>query len=298
MRFEIRGTSLSSIFSTSRQWVSTQGSLFLHLMQWGSSNTPAQSLPTKRIEDYRAGYPRLCALIGAHDGFMMCRRFKRLRARLLLLKQDRISCLEEQLDQIDRDEPLPIFLGKSRGDINSERLSILSQIDSSLADYDSFLERTGKVLSSGPAAPRDNLSLKNWLNGNGCVSRQETAYLDYEEDLVGLTGPGDRATSQLEVWIEDKLIEYYPGFRTMPYHNMSTDANVFIYSGCLIKRTARILLLFLISFLLLLPVAICTTTSSMIARLIIIILSTALYLAILSALTKARTFELVLAGAT
>ncbi|KAI0401134.1 hypothetical protein F4802DRAFT_582041 [Xylaria palmicola] len=292
------GVSGSRPWSGFPQWASAQGSHFLHVMRWGNSSPPAPNLPTTRIEDYRAGYPRLCALMGAHDGFMICRRFKRLRARLLLLKQDRISFLEEQLDEIDKDEPLPLFLGKSRGDTNSERLSILSQIDSSLADYDSFLERTSNVLSSCPVTPRDIYSLRNWVNGNGCVSRQETAYLDIEQDLLSLAGPGDRATSQLEAWIEDNLIEYCPGFRSLPSHNVSADANVYIYSGSLIRRIARVLLLVLISFLLLLPVTICTTTTSMVVRLFIIILSTAVYLAILSALTKARTFELILAGAT
>ncbi|KAJ3579162.1 hypothetical protein NPX13_g1401 [Xylaria arbuscula] len=233
---------------------------------WGIPNTSAPGVPSKCIEDYRPGYPRLCALLGAHDGFMMCRRFRRLRARILLLKQDRITCLEEQLDKVDQDEPMPVFLGKSRGDINSERLSVLSQIESAIADYDSFIDGTSRALSSNPVALRDNLSLRNWLNGNGCVSRLETAYLDHEEDLFGLAGSGDRATSQLEAWIEDKLIDYYPSFRTMPSHNVSTDANVAI--------------------------------TSMTARLLIIILSTAVYLAVLSALTKARTFELILAGAT
>lgn len=71
----------------------------------------------------------------AHDGFMMCRSFHRLRARVLLLKQDKLTCLESQLDQIDQDEPLPLFLGKSRGDTNSERKSVLSQIESAIADY-------------------------------------------------------------------------------------------------------------------------------------------------------------------
>ncbi|KAI0902833.1 hypothetical protein F4823DRAFT_637782 [Ustulina deusta] len=260
------------------------GSSLLELMSW--------------VEDYTAGCPQLCALMEAHDGFMMCRSFHQLRARVLLLKQDRLTCLESQLDQIDQDEPLPLFLGKSRGDTNSERKSVLSQIESAIADYNSFIERTHQVLSLSPASPRDNASLTNWLNGTNCVSRQETEYLGYKEDLISLTGPGDRATSQLEVWIEDKFIDYYPRFRTLPSHNFSTDANVFIYSGSLIKRTAKIFLLLLISFLLLLPVSVFTTTTSMVARLFIIILSTALYLIILSALTKARTFELILARET
>ncbi|KAI3328377.1 hypothetical protein F4824DRAFT_493216 [Ustulina deusta] len=292
------------------------GSSLLELMSWGSLIAPGQNRPTKRIEDYTTGCPQLCALMEAHDGFMMCRSFHRLRARVLLLKQDKLTCLESQLDQIDQDEPLPLFLGKSRGDTNSERKSVLSQIESAIADYDSFIERTHQVLSLSPASPRDNASLTNWLNGTNCVSRQETEYLCYKEDLISLTGPGDRATSQLEVWIEDKFIDYYPRFRTviiawmirlccfilinpqLPSHNFSTDANVFIYSGSLIKRTAKIFLLLLISFLLLLPVSVFTTTTSMVARLFIIILSTALYLIILSALTKARTFELILAGET
>ncbi|KAI1329832.1 hypothetical protein F5Y16DRAFT_71590 [Xylariaceae sp. FL0255] len=274
------------------------------MVQWDCSDQPPQlpttttTTTTKSIEDHRAGYPRLCALMEAYDGFIICRRFIRLRARLLLLKQDHISCLEEQLDKIDQDETLPIFLGKSRGDTNPARSSILSQINGSMTDYDSFLERTSKAMEYSPAAPRERISLMNWLGGNGCISRLETAYLNHEKDLISLNIPGDRATSQLENWIEDMFIEYFPGFRTRSSHTVSTDANVYIYSGSLIKRTAATLLLLLISILLLLPVIICTTTTSMIARLFIIVISTAVYLATLSALTRARTFELILAGAT
>ena len=68
----------------------------------------------------------------------MCRRFHRLRARVLLLKQDRLTCLEAQLDQIDQNEKLPLYLGKSRGDTNPERKSVMSQIESALADYGMF----------------------------------------------------------------------------------------------------------------------------------------------------------------
>ncbi|KAI1327067.1 hypothetical protein F5Y16DRAFT_208553 [Xylariaceae sp. FL0255] len=270
------------------------------MIQWKRSEAQAQchGLLTKSVEDYRAGYPRLCALMEAHRGLIISRRFTRIRARLLLLKQDSISCLEEQLDKVDKDEQLPLFLGKSRGDRNSERLSILSKLDASLADYDSFIERSTRIFDFSRAPSRDSVSLANWLSGTGCISRQETAYLEHEQDLLSVTGPRDRATSKVENWIEDILIEYLPRFRAMSAHTLSTDSNVYIYSGSLIKRTAGGLLLLLISLLLLFPVIICTTTASMIARLFIIILSTAFYLAILSALTRARTFELILAGAT
>jgi hypothetical protein len=58
-----------------------------------------------------------------------------LRARLLLLKQDKLSRLEQQLEKIDTDERAPLFLGSSRDDTNEERSSTLSEIDRALADY-------------------------------------------------------------------------------------------------------------------------------------------------------------------
>jgi hypothetical protein len=87
------------------------------------------------VEDYRPGYPRFSALVAAHTSFQICRRFSTLRARLLLLKQDKLSRLEQQLEKIDTDERAPLFLGSSRDDTNEERSSTLSEIDRALADY-------------------------------------------------------------------------------------------------------------------------------------------------------------------
>jgi hypothetical protein len=66
------------------------------------------------------------------------RRFNRLRARLLLLKQHDLSILEDKLDKIDHDERSLLFLGKSELDVNADRLSTLAQIQSSLVDYGMF----------------------------------------------------------------------------------------------------------------------------------------------------------------
>ena len=87
------------------------------------------------VEDYRAGYPRFSALITASDSFFICRRFLRLRARILLLKQDRLSLLEQPLDQEDREEISPLFLGKSRSDANVRCTVFLSRIERCMADY-------------------------------------------------------------------------------------------------------------------------------------------------------------------
>jgi hypothetical protein len=73
--------------------------------------------------------------MGANEHFFICRRFLRLRSRLLLLKQDKLSLLEQQLDDIDQKETLPLFLGKTRGDRNIARSSLLSEISWRLNDY-------------------------------------------------------------------------------------------------------------------------------------------------------------------
>jgi len=87
------------------------------------------------VEDRPQGYPQFTALLSAYDPFLICRRFTRLRARLLLLKQDKLSVLEQRLDEVDQQEKSLIFLGKSRCDRNADRAAVLSDIESSLVDY-------------------------------------------------------------------------------------------------------------------------------------------------------------------
>jgi len=84
---------------------------------------------------YKDGYPRFAALLAANGDFFIFRGFLRLRARLLLSKQDELSMLEQQLDQIDQHETSPLFLGKRRSDRNPERSSALAAIDRVLVEY-------------------------------------------------------------------------------------------------------------------------------------------------------------------
>lgn len=104
----------------------------------GASHKRIPRAKVFKVEDYNPGYPRFTALLSAYAPFLICRRFNRLRARLLLLKQDKLSILEERLDQIDAQEASPLFLGKSRYDANMDRLSLLTEIEARLADYGEF----------------------------------------------------------------------------------------------------------------------------------------------------------------
>lgn len=71
------------------------------------------------------------------------------------------------------------------------------------------------MLSFGPARERDIQSLQNWLDGTGCLAREETTYLSHKGELVSLAPAGDSAVVQFETWVEDKFIRFYHGFRNV-----------------------------------------------------------------------------------
>jgi hypothetical protein len=214
------------------------------------------------------------------------------------MKQDELNVLEAQLDQLDREEGRPFFLGTCRHDGNSNRNDLLNQIHLKLSEYDASADRCRQMLSCSRANARDIASLQNWLERTGCVNEDEISYLDRENELVSLASSSDLALKQLEDWVEDRLIRYDKGFRTRPGFGVSTNSDVYIYSGSLIKTIARAIMLFLITFLLLTPVVICILVDNAPARILIIITFTALYLTALSRLTRTKMLELTLAGAT
>ena len=92
-------------------------------------------LDQSMVEDFRAGYPRFCALIAKLPALNVFRRFSKLRARIILKKQDELSVLEQQLDALDRQETTTLFLASNRLDGNAERQTVLNNIERALQDY-------------------------------------------------------------------------------------------------------------------------------------------------------------------
>ncbi|KAI1504694.1 hypothetical protein F5X99DRAFT_370710 [Biscogniauxia marginata] len=253
---------------------------------------------SRQIENYPSGYPRFSALVASHDSFHICRRFSILRTRLLLLKQDRLSLLEKRLEKIDREEVAPLCLGSSRRDTNNERSSVLSEIDKALADYDALIERNRRMLSFETATNRDVANLQNWIDGNGCIAREETAYLEQGEDLLTVASPNDSAIIWLGLLVEKGRVYLRERFGQHPRLDVSRDPNVHIFPPSSTVRAAQILITPFIVFLLLVPVIICYFVKYLPARLFVIITATAGFIAVLSSLTRARTAELAVAGAT
>ena len=180
------------------------------------------------MEDYPAGIPRFASLIGSHPAFNVCRRFSAVRARLLLLKQDKVSRLEKSLMDTDANETRLLFLGSSRRDTNSARLGILTELDAALKDLgrairgalspryliltglllDDFVMRNFQ-LGEMPSAPGHIVtSLRNWVEGHGSIAREETEFLDYGHDLFTTVKYADGATSLLKPWIQGIVVRF------------------------------------------------------------------------------------------
>ena len=56
-------------------------------------------------------------------------------------------------------------------------------------------------------------SVRNWIEGNSCIAREETQYLDHERDLVNLVGKGDDGLAFIEPLIEDVFIQAAKGLK-------------------------------------------------------------------------------------
>lgn len=90
------------------------------------------------VEKIPQGYSRYSALLASENSFQIWRRFSILRTRLLLQKQDELSRLEEELENIDAEyeKSLPEWLGNNRKESSSaEKKEVLQKIDFALRDY-------------------------------------------------------------------------------------------------------------------------------------------------------------------
>ena len=83
------------------------------------------------------------------------------------------------------------------------------------------MERTVRVLGYKLTSPRVRNNLQNWLNGNGCIARKETAFLNHAEDLIELAASSDGVVAKLEAWVEDNFIRLYAGFRQVCLSSVS-----------------------------------------------------------------------------
>lgn len=71
---------------------------------------------------------------------------------------------------------------------------------------DKLIERNHWIFSCEAARPRVVSSLQNWVNGNGCIAREETAYLEHSKELLTVASADDTVMTWLETFVEASLI--------------------------------------------------------------------------------------------
>ncbi|KAL2054230.1 hypothetical protein ABVK25_005371 [Lepraria finkii] len=252
---------------------------------------------TPLIEDYRPGYPQFSALIGADPAFHICRRFSRARMRLLVYAQDRITRLEEELDRIDQEESNPLFLGANRIDSNPNRLQALKNLEQALEVYDGLLDRNSKALSFHKATARDVESLRRWVDGTGCLARNETTFLQHEKDLMKLVAPFDTATAKVEPLIEDALIFLAGKLHLSLPRAVSSDDNVFFLSPKYLRILTQLIICVVTVTVLWVPTMILDSIQSRVGLLFGMFCAAGLFTLVMSLFSQARTVEVFVAGA-
>ncbi|KAJ4387291.1 hypothetical protein N0V93_007880 [Gnomoniopsis smithogilvyi] len=253
------------------------------------------------VDKYRSGYPRYTTLLSTHPSFHNFRRFTKIRMRLLLLQQDRITRLEDRLDLLDSQESQEIFLGCVRRDVNPDRLQVFEDLAGALKVYDDLLERSCQVLSLPKSWNRDIENLKRWTDGTGCISRKETEYLEKGNDLANLIGSFDSALVYSESIVEDCtswfsqcVSNYIPGLRRRKHGSN----NKIWMLGPQLQRFSRILAVVGAIATIWTPALILPSVHGLAGRLLGSLVSASIFMSVLSFFTKASTMEIVSAGAS
>lgn len=81
---------------------------------------------------------------------------------------------------------------------------------------DKMIERNRRTFAYESASPNLVSSLQNWVNGNGCIARAETAYLDSEE-LITVASTDDTVMTWLETLVEKGLLRLRKSFGIVSY---------------------------------------------------------------------------------
>ncbi|KAF1941275.1 hypothetical protein EJ02DRAFT_348290, partial [Clathrospora elynae] len=169
------------------------------------------------VDDFKPGYPKFAALLDIHAAFQNFRRFSRARLRLLLLKQDELSGLEAPLDRIDAQEQRTLFLGCARRDENTERRDVLARMKISLSEYDTMMRDYHRAMRLPDADPRDVNSIKNWMDGTGCIAPAKSEFLERRDDLANLGGTLDSAVNYIEIVVEKLAFRLAAHIRKVTY---------------------------------------------------------------------------------
>lgn len=181
---------------------------------------------------------------------------------------------------------------------------------------DELVERSARVFRYTQARRWDIEGLKKWVEGNGCIAKEESRYLGYGKDLFTFSSEDD-PLSRLERSVENALVPFLRSYYKVSQRshqlgingyllnepqkqlteNPSPDADVSTPSAFLAKRVARGSMAATVTTVLLFPMLVCNFLPSLTARVAITAISVMALITMISGFTKARSIEVLAASA-
>ena len=179
---------------------------------------------------------------------------------------------------------------------------------------DELVERSARVYRFTQAQRRDVNGSRNWVDGNGCIAREESRYLAHGEDLFTFSLEDQDPLSRLERSVEDALIPFLRSYykvnqrsslllgikerllnkqQKQASEDTPPDANASLF---LAKRAARASMAAIVTTVLLLPMLVCKFLPSLTTRVAITAISVMVLVAMISGFIKARSIEILAAS--
>ncbi|CAG8978972.1 hypothetical protein HYALB_00012255 [Hymenoscyphus albidus] len=259
-----------------------------------------------KVEDYKQGYPRLAAFQSQNRNFRILKRFDYLHMRSLIEQQDRLSELENQLNDCDDAETTQLGLSSCRQDTNHQRRDLL--IPSRLAPYlntsfiadgviygclDKAVQEFTNMLRLPEVQVRQHQSVYNWFIGNKPLVRSESAcYLNcLEGDEYVILGTNEHDKAGMEALL-DLVVQNFPGLAN---RSKTEDPHIFLCHPKLLGHVAKTILSVLFPICLVFPVMLLVYVGNSSSRSVIYCISTFAASFMVTWATNTSTYNLLLA---
>ncbi|KIL93151.1 hypothetical protein FAVG1_03128 [Fusarium avenaceum] len=265
----------------------------------GSSEEPSaedlQRKPWKFI-----GYRGYTSFIASDHDFHIFRRFKELNVRTALLLQDEISCLEEQLAQLDnthsKTTAQDVHNGSFREDVVDDRVLVLETISEKIYRYNKFMLQQSALNQFSDAPQRDVRSIRNWHYNHGSVAilNEEQKYLDQDDLFCVLQKEKTPLRRIIDKSYRLRTMNIWRRIDTVPAYDAS---HVSYYSDKRIDHFASGVIIAIGTCLLIIPLWILQALDTLKIKLAVITVFIFVFLLILSISMASKPFEALAATA-
>ncbi|KAM0798784.1 hypothetical protein BDR22DRAFT_808348 [Usnea florida] len=156
------------------------------MASWEPSRIEIEQKPWKYL-----GYQSFSRFVASDNDLFILRRFGALSAQVILALQDELSCLEHDLEVIEkrqREEDAPdVHNGSFRQETQLDRRKLLLDARPLLRQYNDLVLQHSQLKTRPPVPKKDVSSLETWFNNKGnAILEAETEYIKHPSDLFSV----------------------------------------------------------------------------------------------------------------